>query len=139
MLKTPLQSSTEWGGATCCKPDRVSLASRSGHQSFSNSRKVNDLVGNIVHSSILVPYHGWRISHRTHHSNHGHVENDESWHPVTKSIYEKMVRSTALLKTQIPCLRLFPAARIILLNTYLISAVQSSTEESTNCLGRCQR
>lgn len=23
-----------------------------------------------------------RISHRTHHQNHGHVENDESWHPV---------------------------------------------------------
>ena len=42
-------------------------------------------MGNIVHSSILVPYHGWRVSHRTHHSNHGHVENDESWHPTTKS------------------------------------------------------
>ena len=50
-----------------------------------------------MHSSILVPYHGWRISHRTHHSNHGHVENDESWHPVTKSIYDKMVRSSALI------------------------------------------
>jgi fatty acid desaturase len=25
-----------------------------------------------------------RISHRTHHQNHGHVENDESWHPVSK-------------------------------------------------------
>lgn len=24
-----------------------------------------------------------RISHRTHHQNHGHVENDESWHPVS--------------------------------------------------------
>jgi omega-3 fatty acid desaturase (delta-15 desaturase) len=33
----------------------------------------------------MVPYHGWRISHRTHHANHGHVENDESWHPVTES------------------------------------------------------
>lgn len=63
----------------------------SGHQSFSNNRSLNDLVGNIVHSSILVPYHGWRISHRTHHSNHGHVENDESWHPVSKGIFEKMV------------------------------------------------
>uniref|UniRef100_A0A7R9VN38 Fatty acid desaturase domain-containing protein n=1 Tax=Chlamydomonas euryale TaxID=1486919 RepID=A0A7R9VN38_9CHLO len=61
-----------------------------GHQSFSNSRSLNDLVGNIVHASILVPYHGWRISHRTHHSNHGHVENDESWHPVPKSIFENM-------------------------------------------------
>jgi omega-3 fatty acid desaturase (delta-15 desaturase) len=62
-----------------------------GHQSFSNSRHLNDLVGNITHASILVPYHGWRISHRTHHANHGHVENDESWHPVSKGIFEKMV------------------------------------------------
>lgn len=61
-----------------------------GHQSFSNNRDLNDLVGNITHASILVPYHGWRISHRTHHANHGHVENDESWHPVPKKIYEKM-------------------------------------------------
>jgi hypothetical protein len=38
-----------------------------------------------------VPYHGWRISHRTHHGNHGHVENDESWHPVTKSMFDKLV------------------------------------------------
>lgn len=64
----------------------------SGHQSFSNNRALNDLVGNITHASILVPYHGWRISHRTHHANHGHVENDESWHPVPKSIYDSMVR-----------------------------------------------
>lgn len=42
-----------------------------GHQSFSKHKSVNDLVGNIVHASILVPYHGWRISHRTHHANHG--------------------------------------------------------------------
>lgn len=63
----------------------------SGHQSFSNNKALNDLVGNITHSSILVPYHGWRISHRTHHSNHGHVENDESWHPVSKSLHDKMV------------------------------------------------
>jgi fatty acid desaturase len=41
-----------------------SVATRSGHQSFSNNKTLNDFVGNIVHSSILVPYHGWRISHR---------------------------------------------------------------------------
>ena len=50
------------------------------------------MVGNITHSSILVPYHGWRISHRTHHANHGHVENDESWYPTSKSTYDNMVR-----------------------------------------------
>ena len=29
-----------------------------GHQSFSNNRTLNDLVGHLTHSSILVPYHG---------------------------------------------------------------------------------
>lgn len=62
-----------------------------GHQSFSNNKTLNDFVGHLCHSAILVPYHGWRISHRTHHGNHGHVENDESWHPVAKSTYENMV------------------------------------------------
>lgn len=56
-----------------------------GHQSFSSNRTLNDFVGHLTHSSILVPYHPWRISHRTHHANHGHVENDESWRPYTKS------------------------------------------------------
>ena len=69
---------------------------RSGHQSFSSNKALNDLVGNIAHSSILVPYHGWRVSHREHHSNHGHVENDESWHPVTKSLYDGLVSAAPL-------------------------------------------
>lgn len=73
-----------------------------GHQSFSNSRFLNDLLGNIVHSSILVPYHGWRISHRTHHANHGHVENDESWYPVTKSQYEKLDAWSRVGRLQLP-------------------------------------
>ena len=77
-------SSCSSGWFVCC----------SGHQSFSSNKRINDLVGNITHSSILVPYHGWRISHRTHHSNHGHVENDESWHPVSKKLYDSMVRET---------------------------------------------
>lgn len=73
-----------------------------GHQSFSSSKTFNDLVGNIVHSSILVPYHGWRISHRTHHSNHGHVENDESWHPVTKHLYDEMDQLGKLGRLSLP-------------------------------------
>nr|CAB3496243.1 unnamed protein product [Digitaria exilis] len=45
-----------------------------GHGSFSNNVKLNSVVGHILHSSILVPYNGWRISHRTHHQNHGHFK-----------------------------------------------------------------
>ncbi|RVW84943.1 Omega-3 fatty acid desaturase, chloroplastic [Vitis vinifera] len=35
-----------------------------GHGSFSNNPTLNSVVGHLLHSSILVPYHGWRISHR---------------------------------------------------------------------------
>lgn len=34
----------------------------SGHGSFSNDPKLNSVVGHILHSSILVPYHGWLVS-----------------------------------------------------------------------------
>lgn len=53
-------------------------------------------------SAILVPYHAWRISHRTHHANHGHVENDESWHPTTQSMYEKMDPTERMGRLSLP-------------------------------------
>ncbi|MGL6282219.1 MAG: DUF3474 domain-containing protein, partial [Microcoleaceae cyanobacterium] len=61
-----------------------------GHRSFSNYRWLNDLVGHLAHTPILVPFHGWRISHRTHHQNTGNVDTDESWFPVTISKYQEM-------------------------------------------------
>lgn len=73
-----------------------------GHGSFSNSTNLNSVIGHILHSSILVPYHGWRISHRTHHQNHGHTENDESWHPLNKSLYDKLEASTRYLRFKLP-------------------------------------
>ncbi|XP_030540372.1 omega-3 fatty acid desaturase, chloroplastic-like [Rhodamnia argentea] len=73
-----------------------------GHGSFSNNPKLNSVVGHLLHSSILVPYHGWRISHRTHHQNHGHVENDESWHPLSERIYNSLDNVTKLLRFTLP-------------------------------------
>ncbi|KAH7286701.1 hypothetical protein KP509_32G018800 [Ceratopteris richardii] len=69
-----------------------------GHGSFSNNKKLNDVVGHLTHSSILVPYHGWRISHRTHHQNHGHVENDESWHPLCEKLYRSLDTLTRMAR-----------------------------------------
>lgn len=74
-----------------------------GHGSFSKYKWLNNLVGHLAHTPILVPFHGWRISHRTHHANTGHLDNDESWYPVNESKYnemefpEKLVRFYALL------------------------------------------
>ncbi|KAK3042097.1 hypothetical protein RJ639_001799 [Escallonia herrerae] len=73
-----------------------------GHGSFSNNPKLNSVVGHLLHSSILVPYHGWRISHRTHHQNHGHVENDESWHPLSEKIYKCLDPATRRLRFTLP-------------------------------------
>ena len=62
----------------------------SGHGAFSDSKLLNSVVGHLTHAFIMVPYHGWRISHRTHHANHGHLGNDESWYPMTQSQYKQM-------------------------------------------------
>ncbi|KAF9591360.1 hypothetical protein IFM89_003983 [Coptis chinensis] len=73
-----------------------------GHGSFSDNQKLNSLVGHFLHSFILVPYHGWRISHRTHHQNHGHVENDESWHPLTEKVYKQLPDQSRKLRFSVP-------------------------------------
>ncbi|KAJ7959828.1 Omega-3 fatty acid desaturase [Quillaja saponaria] len=73
-----------------------------GHGSFSENPKLNSFVGHVLHSSILVPYHGWRISHRTHHQNHGHVENDESWVPLPEKIYKNLDDSTKRRRFSMP-------------------------------------
>ncbi|ONI24640.1 hypothetical protein PRUPE_2G251800 [Prunus persica] len=73
-----------------------------GHGSFSNNPKLNSVMGHLLHSSILVPYHGWRISHRTHHQNHGHVENDESWHPLSEKVYKTLDKATQMLRFTLP-------------------------------------
>ncbi|CAI0392475.1 unnamed protein product [Linum tenue] len=73
-----------------------------GHGSFSDSRVLNNVVGHILHSSILVPYHGWRISHKTHHQNHGNVEKDESWVPLPEKVYKELDTSTKFMRFTIP-------------------------------------
>ncbi|XP_024536363.1 omega-3 fatty acid desaturase, chloroplastic-like [Selaginella moellendorffii] len=73
-----------------------------GHGSFSDNKDVNTVVGHFVHSFILVPYHGWRISHRTHHQNHGHADNDESWSPMTESMYKSSPPLKLVARFQLP-------------------------------------
>lgn len=47
------------------------IAHECGHQGFSAHEWVNNLVGTVLHSALLVPYHSWRITHGRHHSNTG--------------------------------------------------------------------
>ncbi|EPQ31588.1 uncharacterized protein PFL1_00921 [Pseudozyma flocculosa PF-1] len=61
------------------------IAHECGHQSFSTSKTLNNAVGWVLHSALLVPYHSWRISHARHHAATGHLTRDEVFVPRTRS------------------------------------------------------
>lgn len=61
------------------------LAHECGHRAFSDYQWLDDTVGFILHSAILVPYFSWKYSHRRHHSNTGSIERDEVFVPKPKS------------------------------------------------------
>jgi omega-6 fatty acid desaturase / acyl-lipid omega-6 desaturase (Delta-12 desaturase) len=61
------------------------LAHECGHQAFSPSRKLNDIVGWILHSFLLVPYFSWQITHGKHHKATGHLSKDMVFVPSTRA------------------------------------------------------
>jgi omega-6 fatty acid desaturase / acyl-lipid omega-6 desaturase (Delta-12 desaturase) len=61
------------------------LAHECGHQAFSPSRKLNDFVGWVLHSALLVPYFSWQITHGKHHKSTGHLTKDMVFVPKTRS------------------------------------------------------
>jgi len=61
------------------------LAHECGHQAFSDSKQINNAVGLVLHSALLVPYHSWRISHGNHHKATNHLTRDQVFVPTTFS------------------------------------------------------
>lgn len=60
------------------------LAHECGHGAFSPSRKLNNFVGWILHSALLVPYFSWQLSHSKHHKATGNMERDMVFLPRTR-------------------------------------------------------
>ncbi|KAF8177997.1 delta-12 fatty acid desaturase protein [Pholiota molesta] len=56
-----------------------------GHQAFSESKFINNSVGWVLHSSLGVPYHSWRVTHAKHHASTGHMTQDQVFVPPTRS------------------------------------------------------
>ncbi|XP_062112216.1 delta(12)-fatty-acid desaturase FAD2-like [Humulus lupulus] len=61
------------------------IAHECGHHAFSDHQWLDDTVGLVLHSFLLVPYFSWKYSHRRHHSNTGSLERDEVFVPKKKS------------------------------------------------------
>ena len=53
-----------------------------GHGSFSVYPLLNDVVGTVLHSTILVPFYQWKLSHKWHHKNTGNIDKEEIFYPV---------------------------------------------------------
>ncbi|KAF2878188.1 fatty acid desaturase-domain-containing protein [Massariosphaeria phaeospora] len=71
------------------------MAHECGHQSFSDSKVLNDTVGWVCHSALLVPYFSWKISHGKHHKATGHMDRDMVFIPKTKETYATRVGKMA--------------------------------------------
>lgn len=80
-----------WAVQGCVLTGVWVIAHECGHHAFSDYQWLDDTVGLILHSALLVPYFSWKYSHRRHHSNTGSIEHDEVFVPKLKS----GLRSTA--------------------------------------------
>ncbi|KAL7952229.1 fatty acid desaturase domain-containing protein [Trichoderma compactum] len=65
------------------------IAHECGHHSFSSSPIISDIVGYILHTSLLVPYFSWQISHAQHHRNTNNTDRDVVYLPRTREKYAK--------------------------------------------------
>nr|BAM37464.1 delta12-fatty acid desaturase [Thraustochytrium aureum] len=71
------------------------LGHEGGHGGISSYSIVNDTVGYVLHSILLVPYFSWQDSHRRHHARCNHLLDGESHNPDLKrkvyKMYEKIL------------------------------------------------
>ncbi|CAI5757101.1 unnamed protein product [Candida verbasci] len=66
------------------------LAHECGHGAFSDYQNVNDVIGWVLHSYLMVPYFSWKFSHSKHHKATGHLTKDMVFIPYTKEEYKKL-------------------------------------------------
>jgi len=62
------------------------LAHECGHGAFSKNKTLQDAVGYILHSFLLVPYYSWQRSHAVHHKYTNHMTLGETHVPEPKEV-----------------------------------------------------
>lgn len=72
------------------------LAHECGHQAFSDYGWLNDTVGWILHSYLMVPYFSWKFSHSKHHKATGNLSRDMVFVPSTKERFLKKRKADAI-------------------------------------------
>lgn len=72
------------------------VAHECGHGAFSDNRLLQDTVGYILHTVLLVPYFSWQRSHAVHHSKTNHVFEGETHVPYTMESGKKTLAKREL-------------------------------------------
>ncbi|KAI8914335.1 fatty acid desaturase-domain-containing protein [Gorgonomyces haynaldii] len=65
------------------------LAHECGHGGFSDHLWLNNTVGFILHSALLVPFFSWKYTHSKHHKGCGHMDRDQVYVPSRRSQFLK--------------------------------------------------
>jgi omega-3 fatty acid desaturase (delta-15 desaturase) len=79
-----------------------------GHGTFSKYAWVNEIVGHITHAPLLVPYNGWRITHRHHHQYHNDIDRDHSWRPFGAEALDALPAPLKFMRFSLFVLLLWP-------------------------------
>ncbi|KAG0350368.1 linoleoyl-CoA desaturase activity protein [Podila minutissima] len=61
------------------------LAHKCGHGAFSDNRTINTVIGWVIDSAYLVPYHTFQIAHSKHHKGTSSMTKDVDYVPLTRS------------------------------------------------------
>lgn len=116
------------------------LAHECGHGAFSDYQNVNDFVGWVLHSYLLLPYFSWKFSHAKHHKATGHMTKDMVFVPYTK---EEFVEKSGMSKisevmedTPIWSLTVLVFQQLFGLQTYLMCNATGQTIPNHNFIAR---
>lgn len=121
------------------------IAHECGHGAFSASKTLNDVVGWVLHSCLLVPYFSWQMSHSKHHKATGHMERDMVFVPRTREQHAtrlgKLTHELAELTEETPAYTLLSLIMQQLFGwpSYLLNNVTGHNYHERQREGRGQR
>ncbi|KAJ5081183.1 hypothetical protein N7456_013421 [Penicillium angulare] len=88
------------------------LAHECGHGAFSLYPRVNNIIGFILHSALLVPYFSWKTTHARHHRFAGHMDKDTVFVPFTEDEYANHFRLSFIPRRIIECMEDAPVVAL---------------------------
>ena len=76
-----------WAASGCVATGLWMIGHECGHGAFSEYESLNFVVGLFTHSSLLVPFSAWALTHSRHHKFTNSIEDDEPFVPATRASY----------------------------------------------------